>query len=214
MKGISFDGLHSYRDFSLVLAPKAIGSPQVKRYQIEVPGADGTLDLTDFFGEPKFENVTHTFEFSLPVPQTELLYTYQSIKNAIHGKKMRIILDDDPLFYYIGRCEVSPLTQEKTIGKLSIVCDCDPYKYRTQKTVFKIDVTGEFTTTIPNSRKRVVPEVQIVTDGSIRIVYQNNIWDLGSGSYILPELELVEGNNEVSVTGTGSVILTYREGAL
>lgn len=214
MKGISFDGLHSYRDFSLVLAPKAIGSPQVKRYQIEVPGADGTLDLTDFFGEPKFENVTHTFEFSLPVPQTELLSMYSSIKNAIHGKRMRIILDDDPLFYHVGRCSVSELTQEKTIGKLSIECDCEPYKYRTQKTVFKIDVDGTFETSIPNSRKRVVPEVQVVTDGSIRIVYQNNIWDLGSGSYTLPELELVEGNNPVSVTGTGSVVFTYQEGAL
>ena len=214
MKGISFDGLHSYRDFRLVLAPKEIGSPQVKRYQIEVPGADGMLDMTDFFGDAKYENVTHTFEFSLPVPQTELLYTYQSIKNAIHGKKMRIILDDDPLFYHVGRCEVSPLTQEKTIGKLSITCDCEPYKLKLQKTVFKIDVDGEFVTTIPNSRKRVVPEVQIETAGSIRIVYQNNIWDLGSGSYTLPELELAEGNNEVSVTGTGSVTFTYQEGAL
>lgn len=212
LKGISFDGLHSYRDFRLVLAPKEIGSPQVKRYQIEVPGADGMLDLTDFFGDAKYENVTHTFEFSLPVPQTELLYTYQSIKNAIHGKKMRIILDDDPLFYYLGRCEVSPLTQEKTIGKLSIVCDCEPYKYKLQQTVFRIDVNGTFTTTIPNSRMPVVPE--ITATAAMTIQYGGFTWSVAAGTFTLPELELREGNNEITVTGVGSVTFTYREGAL
>ncbi|MBO7326491.1 MAG: hypothetical protein J6U74_03160, partial [Clostridia bacterium] len=64
MKGIKFGDYHSYDDFRLILASKEIGAPSVKTRKIEIEGADGDLDLTDFFGEPKYENVTHKFTFS------------------------------------------------------------------------------------------------------------------------------------------------------
>jgi hypothetical protein len=40
------------------------------------------------------------------------------------------------------------------------------------------------------------------------------VWTLASGSYLLPELELVEGDNLVTVTGTGSITFTYTQGQL
>ena len=113
MKGITFGSFHSFNDLKLVLTKKEIGSPAVKENKIDVPGADSSLDLTDFFGEPKYEDLTHKFEFSSIVPQSEFLSLFSSIKNALHGKKMRIILDGDPLFYYIGRLHVSSFTADK-----------------------------------------------------------------------------------------------------
>ena len=107
MKGITFGTYHSYDDFNLLLTSKEVAAPKVKTIEIDVPGADGALDLTEFFGEPKYENVTHKFKFSTIVPQSEFLTLFSTIKNAIHGKMQRIILDDDPLFYYVGRCFVS-----------------------------------------------------------------------------------------------------------
>jgi len=215
MKGITFGSLHSYRDFRLLLVKKEVGSPTVKVKKIDVEGADGALDYTDFFGEAKYEDVTHKFEFQTIVPQGEFLSLFSSIKNALHGKKMRIILDDDPLFYYIGRLHVSSFTNEKSIGVISIEAECEPYKYMLEKTVAEVDVDGTFTAVLPNSRKRAVPEVLFETDGSIRIEYLGaNVWDLGSGSYTLPELELVEGENSVTLTGTGTVTFTWQEAGL
>jgi len=60
---------------------------------------------------------------------------FSTIKNALHGKKERIVLDDDPLFYWIGRLHVSKFTNEKNIGIVSIEADCEPYKYKLAKTV-------------------------------------------------------------------------------
>lgn len=215
MKGISFGSLHSYRDFHLILKPKEMASPAVKVRKIDIEGADGSLDYTDFFGEPKYEDVTHKFDFSTTVAQSEFLSLYSRIKNALHGKKMRVILDDDPLFYYIGRCSVSPFTTDKNIGFVSVECDCEPYKYKLEKTVVSKAVNGTATLTLTNGRKRAVPEVTITTTSSIRIEFQGvNIWDLGSGSYTLPELELVEGANEIKLTGTGTVTFTWQEGDL
>ena len=196
----------------LVLKKKEIGSPAVKENKIDIEGADGSLDLTDFFGEPKYENVKHKFEFSTIVPQRNFLSLFSSIKNALHGKKMRIILEDDPLFYYVGRLHVSPFTNEKNIGMVSIEADCEPYKYKLEKTVARYTVDGTEAIILTNGRKRAVPEVTI--DGNIRIVYQSNIWDLGSGSYTLPELELVHGENAVEISGTGTITFEWQEGDL
>ena len=215
MQGVTFGELHSYRDLHLILNSKEIGSPAIKTKTVEIEGADGVLDLTEFFGEAKFENVTHKFQFSTIVPQTQFLTHFTAVKNALHGKKLRIALDGDPFFYYIGRIHVSNFTSARGVGVIGIECDCEPYKYKTEKTVAKITVNGTFTASLPNSRKRVVPEVKVETASTIKIVYgEGNIWDLGSGTYTLPELELVEGENSVSVTGTGIVTFTYQEGSL
>lgn len=215
MKGITFGSYHSYDDLQLVLNSKEIGCPEVKVNEIDIEGADGSLDLTEFFGEPKYENVKHKFQFSTIVPQSQFLSAFSKVKNALHGKKMRIILDDDPLFYYMGRLHVSQFTNDKRIGMVSVEADCEPYKLKLDKTVVSRAVDGTEAIVLTNSRKRAVPEVTIETESSLNIVYQgSNIWDLGSGSYTLPELELTEGENTVTVTGTGTIAFTWQEGSL
>lgn len=214
MKGIRFGLYHSYDDLKLILTGKEMGAPAVKSKTLDIPGADGSLDLTDFFGEPKYENVTHRFDFSTIVPQEEFITLFSTVKNAIHGKKMRVILDDDPLFYWIGRIHVSKFTSEKGVGTISVECECEPYKYKKDATTVAQAVSGTHTITLTNGRKRAVPEVQIFTDSSIRIEFGGAIWDLGSGVYTLPELELTHGENTVTVTGTGTVSFIWQEGDL
>ena len=183
--------------------------------KIDIPGADGDLDMTDYFGGAKYENVKHKFEFATLAGRTEYLTLFSTIKNAIHGKKGRIIIDGDPAFFYLGRCSVSAFTNDKGAGFVTVECDCEPYKYKIAKTVVTQAIDGTETVTLTNGRKRAVPEVTIETAGSLRIVYGDNfIWDLGSGSFTLPELELLEGENIVTVTGTGTVSFTWQEGDL
>lgn len=214
MKGVTFGKYHSYRDFSLILNSKEIAAPKPKNAEIEIPGADGTIDLTEFFGQVNYENCIHKFQFSTIVPQNQFLTLYSTIKSALHGQKARIVLDDDSGFFYVGRLYVSPFTSSKGIGTLSIEANCEPYKYKIAKTVVTRAVSGTENIVLVNSRKRATPEVTITTENTIRITYGNNIWDLGSGSYTLPELELIEGNNMVTVTGTGVVSFTWQEASL
>lgn len=216
MKGVTFGNLHSYWDLKLLLQPgKEIGSPEVKEKKVSVDGADGELDYTDFFGEAKYGNVTLKFPFATKIPLSEFLTHYSLVKNALHGKKMRIILDDDPSSFYVGRVSVGKFTNEKNIGIITIECDCEPYKYKLARTIVRRAVNGTDNIVLTNSRKRAVPEVWIETEGTMNIRYQDNlIWDLGPGSYTLPELELTEGDNAVSVTGTGTIAFEWQEGSL
>ena len=212
MKGISFDDFHSFRDFHLILKPKEMASPAVKVRKIEIEGVDSSLDYTDFFGEAKFEDFIQKFDFSTTVPQSEFLSLYSTVKNALHGKKMRIVLDDDPHFYYLGRVSVLPFTTDKGIGLVSVECDCEPYKMKKNKTVVSATVVNSATVQLTNSRKRTVPEVK--TSAAMTIKFGGLSWSVGAGSFTLPELELVEGVNTVTVTGNGTITFTYQEGSL
>lgn len=215
MKGIRFGAYHSHDDLQLILKSKEMGSPPIKENKIDRPGADGVIDQTEFFGEPKFDNVVHKFEFSSMIPHGDFPAQHSRIKSAIHGRKLRIIDDDDPAFFWLGRCKVSPFTASRTIGTVGVECDCEPYKYKQEKTVVTRAIDGAQTITLTNGRKRALPEVTIETEGTLHIVYQTtNVWDLGSGSFTLPELELVEGDNLVEVSGVGSITFTWQEGVL
>lgn len=212
MKGITFGTVHSFNDLKLILSGKEMGSPAVKEQKIDIPGADGALDLTDYFGEPKYDNVTHRFRFSTIVPQSEFLSLFSTIKNAIHGKKMRIILDDDPLFFYLGRCYVSSFTNEKNIGTVEVECDCEPYKYKQNKTVYSQAVNGTDIIVLTNGRKRAVPT--ITTTAVMTIAYGGGTWTNSAGTFTIPELELTQGTNDVTVTGVGNITFSWQEGDL
>ncbi len=215
MKGITFGNYHSYNAFQLILATKTIGTPSPKTETIDIPGGDGVLDLTEYFGEPKYGNRKLSFEFSSVVIPEDFMSLFSMVQDALHGKKMKITLDDDPGWYYFGRISVSEWKADRNIGKLTIDCDCEPYKKQTSPTVISKTVAGTSTIILENSRKRVVPEVVITSETGLNIVYgTGNVWDLGSGSYTLPELELVEGDNPVTVTGTGTITFTYTQAKL
>lgn len=214
MKGITFGNLHTYDDLNLILTAKEIGAPEVKEMKIDIEGADGSLDLTEFFGEPKYGDVTHKFTFAVIGSISEFVARYTQVKNALHGKKLKIVLDEEPGYYYAGRLFVSSFTSAKGIGTITIEADCEPWKYKASPTVVTQAITESGTVSLLNSRKRVVPEVLIAAEDKLRLAYGYNVWDLSAGSYTLPELELQEGTNTVNVTGTGTVTFTYQEGGL
>lgn len=129
MKGIVFGNYHSWADLHLILSKKTIGTPSIRTETIDVPGSDGVLDFTEFFGEVKYGNRKLSFEFTAVVPQSQFMTLFSDVQNALHGQRMQIVLEEDPDSYYIGRITVSEWKADKGIGKLTIDCDCEPFKY-------------------------------------------------------------------------------------
>ena len=213
MKGVRFGNYHSYNDFGLILSQKTIGTPSPKTETINIPGGDGVLDLTEFFGEVKYNNRELSFEFSTMVPQAEFMNLFSRVQNALHGQKMNIILDDDSEWQYTGRIEVSEWKAEKAIGKLTIDCDCEPYKTKPADTVIIQAVNGtEKTVILPNGRKSVVPLIDIA--GNVDLTFGTNFWALSEGRYELPAVRLANGDNIVLLNGTGTATFTYKEWGL
>lgn len=215
MNGIKFDTKHSYDDLDLILSSKTIGSPSVKITTVDIPGADGVLDFTEFFGEPKYNNRTLTFEFRSIKTFSAQLAQDSSVKNALHGKKMKIILDDDPSYYFYGRVSVGDWESENNIvGKVTITCDCEPYKRKqTVTTATFTATTTEQTGTITNSgRMTVVPTVEV--SASVTLQFDEGSISLGAGTYTLDNFALKQGAHTVKYSGSGTIKFTFREGDL
>ena len=212
MKGVRFGNYHSYDDFNLILAQKTIGTPSPKTETIDIPGGDGVLDLTEFFGEVKYNNRPLSFEFSTKVPQAEFMNLFSKVQNAIHGQKMRIVLDEDSEWYYIGRITVSEWKADKNIGKLTIDCDCEPYKSKLENTVVTVEVSGATSVILTNSKKIVVPTITIT--GEVELTFGTNFYTLGPGLYDLPAVQLVNGENTILLDGTGTATFSYLERGL
>lgn len=143
LKGITFGNYHSYDDFGLILSSKEIGSPEPKIITIDVEGGDGVLDFTEFTGETKFKNRKLTFHFSKSHVLSDFMTLFSTVHNALHGKKMNIILDDDSEFYYVGRIIVNEFKADANIGLITVECDCEPWKYKLNVTREKVFLYGK-----------------------------------------------------------------------
>lgn len=212
MNQIKFGNYKSFDDLLLICTKKEIGDPKAKTAKVNIEGGDGVLDYTEYFGDIKYENRTLKFEFETIVPQTQFPELYSSILNALNGRRLKIVLDEDANFYYMGRISVSAFTQNKGIGSIKIECDCEPYKYKKNQTVVSKAVSGSATITLANMRKRVVPT--ITSNATMTYEFGGRTIQHNAGTFIIPTLELVEGNNAVKVTGTGNVTFAYQEGRL
>ncbi len=212
MKGIQFGNVHSYNDLHLILAEKQIGTPNVKKVLLDLPGGHGKVDQTEAFGEVKYDNRELSFDFSTIVPQEQFMELFSQVQNALHGQKVRIILDDDPAWFYTGRIEVSEWKANKRVGKLTIDCDCDPFKQSLQTTTVSQRVTSNATIVLPNDKMPVVPT--ITTTAAFLISFGGHNDEYPAGTFSIPELELHEGNNQVYVEGNGNITFAYQKGRL
>lgn len=217
MKKVQFGNYNSYDDFNLVLSAYEIGSPEPKKKAIEIEGGDGELDLTELFGRISYHNRKLSFSFKLfNVLQSQFPALFSAIQDKIQGQKLHITLDEDADFYYIGRISMDGFSKDRNIGIINVECDCEPYKYKKDTTTLSQAVNGTATVNLKNLKKRVVPT--IVTNASMTFEYTVGGTTYrgthSAGEFMLPTLELTEGDNLVTITGTGNVTFSYQEGGL
>lgn len=211
MNGITFGTNHSYTFYSLILTGKTIEAPSPKTYTVDVEGGDGKLDLTEYFGRVNYKNRKLSFDFEAITSNANFPTFFSTIFNALHGKKMRVILDDDPNYYYYGRLSVKA-SHDKKISKITIEVDAEPYKYKLNQTIVSRSVTDSATITLMNDVLTAVPS--ITASAAFTIVFNGVTTAASAGTFTIPTLELSAGANSISVTGTGTISFTWQEGRL
>ena len=118
MMGVIFGEKHSYRDWGLVLKSRPVISPPTPKTKlIQVPGSDRVIDLT--------ESLTGAVHYD---ERERWPITYSAILAALHGKRLKITLDDDANYYYEGRVTVGDLEADKKAATLTITAEVEPYK--------------------------------------------------------------------------------------
>ena len=214
INGVFFGTYHSHDDLGLILTKKTIEPAAAKTQTIDIPGADGELDYTEYFGKILYSNRTLSFEFSIVGPPSEFLTLYSRVQNLLHGRKMKIVLDDDPNFYYTGRVHVNEWESDQRVGKLVIDVDAQPYKLKTAPTLVSEIVTGVREINCLNLRMETIPT--IVASDQVTVQF-GNYSKTFTGSLTDEEIVFEEGQNILKFTpNSASVVVTieYQEGEL
>lgn len=220
MNTVTFSKKNSYNDFGLLLRSREIGEAEPRTNYIDVPARDGHLDLTEAFGEVKYKNRPLVFTFSYVGSDQDWLPTISALNNYINGQKHKIYFEND--YYWVGRCFVKAAQSKNGIREITIECDCEPYKYKIEDTIIEIVVNGEnIVKTIVNDRKTVIPQITVIS-GELILSWTDkktgvnfNSWAIANG-YDNKNLDFkfYEGNNTFTLSGTGSIRLTYKEASL
>lgn len=211
--GVKFGDKHSITNWDLLMVAKSIGEATPKTKYIEVPFSNGTKDLTEAFGEVKYNDRTLSFTFDMFQSPKDWLALKQSITNYLHGKKLKITLDTDPNYYYYGRCEVKSFANTTTVGHLQIDCICEPYKYKLNKTIDTRTVAVNNVLVYENDRKTVIPTITL--SSAMILSFKGNTYSLGAGTHKILDIQFVEGDNVITIIqGSGTLTLEYQEGAL
>lgn len=216
--GVSFDNIHSFYDLNLILSAVEIAPAIPKTNYVDIPGADGSLDLTEAHGEVKYSDRTHKFTLTMN-PADDLSESAWEAKktevsNRLNGRACRITLDKDPDYFWQGRCAVDSYKSNKRLRQFVISSRVRPYKYKQTETVVTFDLTeAEKTVSLQNSRRSVCPVITCTDDNTV-IVFNGNTFNFSAGSHKDLKIRFTEGINQVTISGTGQVTFTYQEGDL
>ena len=197
-------------------------NPTAKESFVEVPGYNGRLDLSTVLtdGEPYYGS--RTFEATFESSEGTRLEREERINrmiNKIDGWRFNITLPDDDMHYINGRVRVERLYNDLAHASVRVTAICDPWRYNTTETVVGLIAasTEQIVTLINNGRRSVVPTIK-VQGGSVilKVTVDGEMKSktLGPGEHIIGDIYLKTGSLPLTYSGTGQIILTYREAVL
>lgn len=212
--GVLFGEIHSFKDLNLILSSVAISPAKPKLNLIDVPGGNGSLDMTEAPGEVKFNDRECSLVFTV-FPRDPLTFDERKtlVANALNGLRCKITLDKDPDFYYLGRLTVDEYAQDRNLKQIKIAATVQPYKLHQHPTVVEIPLEwAEQEIHLTNGRKTVTPT--ITCTGEAQIIRGGAVFNLQAGTYKILDLQLKQGDNALTVAGEGTMTIEYQEGEL
>lgn len=211
MKGISFDNYHSYDDFNLILSEVDIPPATAKTTYVDIPGSDGSIDLTEALGEVRFNDRECKFTFTV-LPSDNFEQKKTEVSNLLNGKRCKICVDKDPDYYWNGRCFVNEYASDRNLHKIVVGATVAPYKLKHDVTKVIVPAGEDVAVTLVNSRKSVIPTVTTTTEAEI--IFNGNAYNINAGTHKILNLQLTQGEFSVTVTSTADVEFCYQEGDL
>ena len=213
MSDIRFGTKWARADYGLIVAPYAIPMPEPQMNFVEIPGRDGALDLSEAFGTVRYADRVIELTLYARAPFDTLVSAFAA---DIHGRRMNVIFDRDPTYYYDARITIEDVERHWGYCELSLGCRANPYKMEQFETAITVLPTGSATVTLTNTRMPVVPTITVSAEMTLTftIVGKDYSVTLPAGTHTVPSLVLMEGDTKIEIFGTGRVTLTYRKGTL
>ena len=209
-------GFNTWYDWNLILTAKDITPPEVKTNYVAIDGMSGTLDLTEALtGEPTFNDRTITATFWTDKgTRAEREKLLRDITIALHGRKIEVIEPDDPTHYFVGRVTIKASKNILPYLEFSIEIVCEPWRYAIDETIRRVSLSSNTVDVVilNNGAKTLCPTLTV--ENSAVIYFGDTEIPLASGEWKISDIKLRHGYNTIRVSGSKSIVITYREADL
>lgn len=227
---VLFGNIKSYENWGLKLETIQLSFPEAKTDQIDIPGANGVIDLTEVNGQVCYKNRTMTLTFSLDDDYAKWHLLSSRIAKELHGKMIKCILPDDPNYYYEGRFSLDSKKTNDVITDIVITGDVHPFKldvYSSSeewlwdpfsfedgiiRSYHDIEVSGTTSVSVIGSEMPVVPK--FICNAEMDLLFHGTVFHLAVGETMDYDIILSDGENQLMFTGNGTVTIEYRGGIL
>lgn len=230
--GITFDDKwHSERDWNLRLLSFHISMPVVKEREMDIPSGDGNIDYTEIYGRPAYgkrEDVKLVFDLMDGDYQTWFA-KYSEFAAAVHGRKVKMVLDDEQEHYYMARLNLDGEKKNMVFGRIVFEGTAEPFKYDITSSAddwlwdsfnFETGIIQELrdvsiseensSITICSNGIDVVPVFFVSESENLRLQYGERIYQLYVGRNRFPSLRIGSGETELQFTGIGRLTVDFR----
>lgn len=222
MIGININGIDTLSTYGLILCDDLeIGTPPAITKFVEIPGADGALDLTETL-TGGINYGMREISFSLfaardviagtqtPATEEHFAEIRRRFAVAFLGKQVQLWTPDDMTRYYLGRLQMAEKSGYNS-GTISITVQCQPWHYKNALTTRVISEDGSYL--LPNEHMPSTPTFTVQSGGA-RVGYYR-VYTLIAGDNVFPGLVFHSGNNGVSFSGVGDPItVTWQEASI
>lgn len=227
---------NTWDDWHLVPSSRPlVNPPDVKTNYIEIPGRDGSMDLTTaLIGRPVYKNRTGDWEFIVLNEYDDgedwtTLYT--DIMQYLQGREFKVILDDDPGFFYYGRLKVNSWQSQANWSRIVINYNLGPYKYDLAYSdegwiwdpfnfetgivhnYNNLPVVGTLSTVVISLTANYIPVILSSVDG-MTVTYNGSTHVLQKGANTISDIKLAEGENTLVFNGNGMITIDIKGGWL
>lgn len=124
-------GYNTWTTWHLIPTSKpVIATPAPKTNFIEIPGRNGSVDLTTYLtGGVVFGPRSGSWEFIIDNGWEYWETTRKNLYSAIHGQVFKIVFEDNPSWYWDGRLSIADYKPEEANNKITINYVIEPYSH-------------------------------------------------------------------------------------
>lgn len=230
--GITFDDkIHTERDWDLKPVSIYIPMPASKTQIIDIPGGDGSIDLTEINGRPSYsdrEGIELAFDLRGNDYQTWFM-KYSEFAASVHGRKIKMVLDDDPDHYYMVRLQLDGKKTNPVYGEIVFSGTAEPFKYDicasnedwlwdtfnfetgVIRELKDLSITEENNTiTITGGGIDTAPVFIVSEADNLQFSYGGRTYTMKVGRNRFPAVRVGESDVTLTFSGTGKLSVEYR----
>lgn len=194
-------------DYGLILKSFDAPEPKPKTYRVSIDGADGDIDMTEWAGEVRYNTRTVSAAF-----RDMESAGYKGLVNALHGRRCKIILSSDPDWYFTGRCETAQTMERMRVADTPLTFTCQPYKLCRYPTIVAATINTSASIPLKAARRSAIPQIKLTAQCTL--TWNNATYTKAAGTYTIPQIVVTDTQKILTVSGSGSITITWTDGVI